>query len=139
MIERFAIGVACPFGKAAEIPHKRVSLGAGAGHDDMVAIDFPNHLIAWFQAKREAHSAWNSGLRLRGYFAENHGTRVRTFLTSGNDQSRPLASGITATVTPASASAHRAPGFSRSGGSASAHRHRQGAVPPCRHRSAREC
>ncbi len=40
---------------------------------------------------------------------------------------------------PASASARKAPGFSRSRGSASARRHRRGAVRPCRRRSGRGC
>lgn len=136
MIERLAISFACPFGKAAEIPHKRVGLCVGAGHDDMITIDFPHHLVTWLQAKRAAYRTRNRGLRLRSDFTEDHDRNVRIILTSGNVQSHRMPSGITGGLTPASASAHRAPGSSRSAGSAWARRHRQDAAPPCRHRSA---
>lgn len=94
MIERLAISLACPFGKAAEIPHKRVSLGVCAGHDDMITIDFPHHLVTWLQAKRAAYRTRNGGLRLRSDFTEDHDRNVRIILTSGNDQSHRLPSGI---------------------------------------------
>lgn len=80
MIESLAISVAGPFGKTIKIAGKRITCYKGTYHDDMIAIDLPNHIIAGLKAEGKPHCTRHRGLRFSCDSTKDYRNLVRNFL-----------------------------------------------------------
>ena len=97
--------------------------------------------MLWQRRAGSMSSASATGRRSRKPRMRGRGTVPAREIRAGGGDDRGGGEGVKAPapVKPASASAHRAPGSCHPGGSASARRHRRGAVRLCRLRSGRGC
>ena len=66
IVECRAVRVACPFGKGREVIDKRISSRPRPRHDNLFAVNIPNHIVARLKPKRKANGTGNSRLRFRG-------------------------------------------------------------------------
>ena len=91
IVERLAIGVARPFGKGRKIIDERISGRLRPRHHNLITVNIPHHIIPWLKPECQAHSARNSGLRLGSDSSEDHGEKVRDFLTESKNDDFPCA------------------------------------------------
>jgi hypothetical protein len=84
MVECLAVSLAGPLREAVDITSKGIRSRASAGHHNLIAFDFPHHIIIRHESKRDPNRVRNCGLGLGVNPTDNHVVMFSDLLTSCN-------------------------------------------------------